>query len=526
MPKFEPRGGNAANTAHTMALLAMAQAFHHVISKQKQNDENNNAVPETAAAATSSPSVVIVRLCSKVGDDDIGNKVVGDLQKAGVDLSCPLFQVANGATTGLTTIIVSEMPEHTRTCLYTPGSCGELSLAEAKQLLQLSSHDHDGDEDNDDKEHDDRMIMNQLFDNVVHFHADARHTDVAMFLARQAARRGISVSVDVEKDRGTAALDQLLKLANIVFTNNGPAVQDYFHRMARDKRQEDEAHQRPPTPEPALSLHLPTTTDPEGEVLREEEMKTFASALGPSMFFTRWLNQVGKQVIVTQGSRGAMHIVCESIIEEAETKSIDVQASKSKSESEVVNATTVNKLEMISSSQQQQQQQHGQKSRIQRHRRLQHTFSSSSRQSSSSSSSSTTLTKVATYSIHTTGVLQDIKKVVDTTGAGDAFIGAFLLFRIVAMQQQWQQEQHDDDDDNNNTLNCMMQKQQYQYPNYCPALDFAAWVAGCKVQGPGARMALPTARDVDEMLGTSLLEIQESLEYLIGPFQFETERSE
>ena len=122
---------------------------------------------------------------------------------------------------------------------------------------------------------------------------------------------------------------------------------------------------------------------------------------------------------------------------------------------------------------------------------------------------------MATYSIQTTGVLQNIK-VVDTTGAGDAFVGAFLLFRIALQQQQQQQQRRDDTNNNNTSTKSNTTLQKYQN---C-LLDFAAWVAGRKVQGPGARMALPTARDVDDMLGTRLPEIQESLEKMIGPFQF------
>ena len=41
------------------------------------------------------------------------------------------------------------------------------------------------------------------------------------------------------------------------------------------------------------------------------------------------------------------------------------------------------------------------------------------------------------------------------------------------------------------------------------ALDFGSWVGGKKVEGPGARSALPQASQVDEKLGPK--EVEESL---------------
>jgi sugar/nucleoside kinase (ribokinase family) len=502
----EVGGGNAANTAHTMARLTKARAF---LTTKKNETTTKQQQQETMEETTASHDIVI-RLCSKVGDDDIGQKVVQELQMAGVDLSGPLFHVAPGTTTGFTTIIVSATEPHTRTCFYTPGSCGELTVSQARQLLQLSSTTNDDNSSDSDDDTDTRR-MNEFFENVVHVHSDARNTDVALFLARQAKQRGICVSVDVEKDRGTVALDQLLQLADIVFTGNGPPVQDYFNRLHCDTAAAAELEHPPP---PVLALHNPTEAG-EDEITTEnkdDEMKTFARALGPSMFFTRWFHQVGKQVVVTQGSRGAMHIVCESIVETS-TRSMSFDST----------TTAINRLAMLEAQLQQQQQQpyshecNGKPKQIMR--RLQHTFS---RRQSSSSSEVTTTTIVATYSIQTSGVLQNIH-VVDTTGAGDAFMGAFLLFRIALLQQQQQQDDcytnHDNIVSPRPTTTTTMQPQQLQNRRRC-LLDFAGWVAGHKVQGPGARMALPTARDVDEALGTSLLQIQESLGQLVGEFQF------
>ena len=91
------------------------------------------------------------------------------------------------------------------------------------------------------------------------------------------------------------------------------------------------------------------------------------------------------------------------------------------------------------------------------------------------------------FEVETAGVVQDID-VIDTTGAGDAFIGGYLLCRLV-------------------------------FPNDSHlALLFGTWVAGKKLEGPGAQSALPNGPDIDKMLGKNIKEVQRSLDRLIGPF--------
>jgi hypothetical protein len=77
----------------------------------------------------------------------------------------------------------------------------------------------------------------------------------------------------------------------------------------------------------------------------------------------------------------------------------------------------------------------------------------------------------------------------NTTGAGDAFVGGYLLARIVLGLQ------------------------------YVSCLRFACWVGGRKVQGVGARSALPTAVDVDEVLGRTTPEVETSLVKLLSSFK-------
>ncbi len=234
-------GGNAANTASAMAFLPQASFL---------GDQH-----------------IRVKLLGKIGDDYIGKQLRDELERSGVDLSSPLFRVGHeGSTTGFTSIIVSEK-DHTRTCIHTPGTCGELTLQE------ISS-----------------VTMDEIFKHVVHLHSDSRHTEVALVLAREARKRGIPVSVDAEKDRQIHALDELLALANLVFTNSNQ-LSDYLGRLTA---QFEEQHHRLPLKE------LVYTMAPDILPSDFQEVKVYADAILPNAFFTRWFDQADKQVIITK----------------------------------------------------------------------------------------------------------------------------------------------------------------------------------------------------------------------------------
>lgn len=109
----------------------------------------------------------------------------------------------------------------------------------------------------------------------------------------------------------------------------------------------------------------------------------------------------------------------------------------------------------------------------------------------------------ADYRIHVAGRLSKAT-IVDTTGAGDAFIGAYLLMKQFL--------------ENTSRLSKECDSTEVQVDSVQLCLEFASWVAGRKLTGPGARSALPSGKDVDHLLGTDLVTIQKSLQTVISPF--------
>jgi hypothetical protein len=103
------------------------------------------------------------------------------------------------------------------------------------------------------------------------------------------------------------------------------------------------------------------------------------------------------------------------------------------------------------------------------------------------------LVRSATYLVRSAGVLLNAN-IVDTTGAGDAFIGGFIL------------------------ANSLVSKEDFSDPIQA-CLRFASWVGGRKLEGIGARSALPIAGDVDSLLGRSPAEVEKCLKPLLTSFQ-------
>eukprot|EP00980_Cylindrotheca_fusiformis_P028895 scaffold22671_cov164-Cylindrotheca_fusiformis.AAC.4 len=387
----EVGGGNAANTASAMALLQSAQCWTRNVR---------------------------VKFLTKVGDDLVGVQLKKELHNANVDTSSPLFLIGpQGSASAITTILV-ELEGHTRTCIHTPGTCGELTSEEIESV-----------------------DMDTVFENVIHLHSDSRHTDAAVQLAIEAKRRGIPISIDCEKDRKSKSLDVILELSDIIFTN-AHCLGSYLERLESELEANANRIALPPR-----SIKSPP------DCIQEDTAEIYSQSLGPSAFFTRWYSQARKQVIVTHGAKGALHY---------RPLSVKIGSSPSKILNNVDIQQTKDMIQLV----------HETVDRI----------------------NSQTVSCRAEYAIHQVGVVGDID-IVDTTGAGDAFIGGYLIASYSTEPKPTTTEET------------------VQFP-----LDFATWVSAVKLQGPGARSSLPTGCDVDNVLGSSLDLVKSKLKQQLGFF--------
>jgi sugar/nucleoside kinase (ribokinase family) len=394
----EVGGGNAANTACAMSLLLGSDLFH---------GENGSHGSRRYT----------VRLATKIGGDYVGEQIMRELTQSGVDLSSPLFRIGDHhSATGFTTIVVAAQ-EQTRTCIHTPGTCGELTMDDLQSVS-----------------------IDEIFENVVHLHSDSRQTEVALALAREARRRGVPVSLDVEKDRGTKALDSLLEEATIVFTNSGQ-IKEYLNRL---NLQLEESKGREHLSSPVIAMAS-------GSAVKKGVASQYASAISPTSHFARWFPQERKEVVITNGSDGAFHVSCEAITADADI------------------AGWVDKNKVLVSL-------HDDPQRA----KISHTFIDQEVMNGRSKGCS------ASYLLVPVGIFKP-RKVVDTTGAGDAFIAGFLAGRVA------------------------------NFPTLFN-MKLGAWVSGRKVEGPGARSSLPNTNHVNETLGKCFEEVDESLSRLVGSF--------
>ena len=371
-------------------------------------------------------------MLTKIGDDSVGRNIVEELRASGVETSSPLFRKGGpGTTTAFTTVIVDETAQ-TRTCIHTPGTCGELSPD--GDAASLSATD-----------------LDEIFRNVVHLHSDSRHTDVALWLAREAKKRGgITVSCDCEKDRFTGALDDLLEVCDVLFTNSD-CLRGYLDRLGSER---GAATGKAPLPDPTVSILRNGETDetPPADHL----VDTHVRSLGPSTYFARWQRPlpVGKSVVVTHGSMGAL---CYKLTE----------SSSSSSSSSSEDQPPHNTIELVMDDRDDGND---------AVRSVRHSFGDG------------TETIDNLYEVHATGILKDAP-VVDTTGAGDAFIGGYILATTATAAAATPL-----------------------------ALGTGSFVGGRKVGGPGARSGLPTGREFDELVGRSHREAEAGLRNLLGPF--------
>lgn len=238
----EVGGGNAANSASAIARLVDAKCWE---SEKK----------------------VIVKILTKIGNDEVGKSVIEQLQNSNVDISSPMFKIGSeGSTTSVCTILV-DSKAHTRTCIFTLGTCGELSLEDVQSV-----------------------DLDAIFKNVIHLHSDARHTDAALALAQEAKKRGIPVSLDCEKDRMNPSFDKLLEISDIVFTNSS-CLELYLRRL--------EAELLLKTNRPPLG-QLDASRNGEDIENDDETSQIYIKSLIPNAFLSRWYPNKNRQFIVTQ----------------------------------------------------------------------------------------------------------------------------------------------------------------------------------------------------------------------------------
>jgi sugar/nucleoside kinase (ribokinase family) len=648
-----------------MALLLQSKIFSSINVDTDYNSNKKKKIPK-----------ITIKLCTRIGNDSIGIQLIKELDNVGIDLTSPLFQVDDTvldtklntttgiattttkkrhSTTSIATVIVATNDNSTndnknnnpiksvdstqtresntskaptRTCIFTPGTCGELSIDDIEIPIDNSTKSKKKNKKQiNTNNNNNKITMDDIFHgNVILLHCDGRHTDVALQLAKEANRRTIPISIDVEKDRSSKSLDELLIEADIIFTNSTHQMTTYLNRLNDDQQknsiriednldidgdddtdkssndydnvgsqkkviprtqedmvdrysnatieviqmiENDDDTNRSNTDDDSSSNNQFGTTNSVTSTLETilkssdeqyRRIRLLLDSIQFSNYFTRWYPNTGgaknKQIITMHGHHGAVRVVTESVqVQQAKgtiltnnNKDLDNVDNNNELQNENViitlhdtnhssiqhsftteaitqsdsnNSIKVGSIQSQLQPSEQRQQQKENKKIVELPK------------SNNDNLQTTKIDYSASYRIDTVGVLEVISGmssvVVDTTGAGDAFIGAYLL-SCIARDYIWKvDDSPDTSNEHHNHQRHQIKQQDIQkhspktaikpFTNY-QCIQFATWVAGQKVRGYGARSAIPKPSDVDGILGTTIDQVQDYLHHSIGTFQY------
>jgi len=191
---FEYGGGNAANTASALGRISTSNFVKERTKVRIAGRHGGDMAAEDAS--------IKIQLLTKVARDNIMSRLCKELRDYSVDLSSELFMYGDeGSTSPIATVVVSST-EHSRTCFFDKGTCGVLDSSDVENAQ-----------------------LDEILKGATLVHSDTRHTDAAVALAQEATKRGIQLSIDVERDRPSEAFDQLIGLATTIFTNENQMKQ-------------------------------------------------------------------------------------------------------------------------------------------------------------------------------------------------------------------------------------------------------------------------------------------------------------
>lgn len=357
-----------------------------------------------------------INLLTKISTDGVGDFLINELESYNVDTSNPLLVRSIGLSS-VCTIIVTKNHPYTRTCLFDAGTVGTLDRNDV-----VSAGEFD-----------------ELLKGVEHIHSDSRHTEAAASIVKAAKKLNVRISVDVERDRYTQDFDDIIDYADTVFT-----TEDSLMRPILERR---------------IGYDPFTTCEEDAIEVDEFNFKCVMISYWLQSINTTGNYGIAKEVIVTRGERGSVHVKIEAIescniLKSSEMNVKRIHSVKIKSES----PECIDIVHLVM------------------HR-------------SKISDSNYIGEEKVTYRLTFCGppkVNED--DVVDTTGAGDSFIGGYIYSSSKLCQSGF---------GSNNTLF---------------RLKFASWVAGKKIIGNGARTTLPTSEEAIKELGQNFVQLDDKIE--------------